>query len=119
MLARAEMSGSDRCALPRTCVGQPLPMHSTEDARLGQETYGREQGCSPALAVRQRAGHDHILTPRAAIGQDDQAAGVVLKEVLQPRRAALHQARRRARLAGVHQVNLRQVRGVWCNELRI
>ena len=63
----------------------------------------------PALAARQRARHQHILAPRAAaVGQDDQAAGVVLHKVLQPRRAALHEAGRGARPAGVHQVNLRQ-----------
>lgn len=29
MLARAEMSGSGRCALPRTCFSQPIATHST------------------------------------------------------------------------------------------
>lgn len=62
---------------------------------------------APSLAVRERARHERVLAPRPGVRQDDQAAGVVLHKVLQPRRAALHQPRRGPRLLSMQQVHLR------------
>ncbi len=73
---------------------------------MAKSSYVQDSG-APSLAVRERARHERVLAPRPGVRQNDQAAGVVLHKVLQPRRAALHQPRRAPGLLNTQQVYLR------------
>lgn len=87
-------------------AGEAVPA-SRDQGLCGRTCYVQDSG-APLLAVRERARHQRVLAPRPGVRQDDQAAGMVLYKVLQPRRAALHQARRAPRLLSMQQVHLRR-----------